>query len=100
MAERTKTGQKQHDSGVHRWIRGRQKEGFKTKADLPRYKKPSKIGGYFPDGWAKKGKIEKLLEVETSETLETDKEQRAAFRKWADQSPNRTFFTRIVKKKK
>lgn len=99
MVERTKTGQRQHDLEVLKWGKQRQKEGFRVRVDLPKQERPSKIGGYIPDGWAKKGKIEKLLEVETPETLKADEQQRAAFRKWAQQSPNKTFFVKVAKKK-
>lgn len=98
MSKRTKTGQKKHDSNVLKWAKQKEKEGFKVTADLPGWKKPPKIEGGVPDGYAKKGKEKKMFEVETHDTLETDKKQRAKFRKWAKQSKNRTFYTKVVKK--
>jgi hypothetical protein len=63
-------------------------------------KKPEKIGGNIPDGLAQKGKIKKLIEVETLETRKADEKQRRPFRQWSKKSANRTFFTKVVKKKK
>lgn len=98
MVKRTKTGQKKHDSEVLKWARQKEKEGFDVKADLPKWKKPPKIGGEIPDGYAQKGKEKKIFEVETPNTLKADKKQRRKFRRWAKQSENKTFYTKVIKK--
>ena len=67
--------------------------------DLPGWEKPPKVKGSIPDAFAEKGKEKKMLEVETPETLKEDKEQREKFRDWADDGKDRTFFTKVSKKK-
>lgn len=99
MAHRTKTGQKIHDTEVSKWARQKEKEGFDVTADLPGWEKPPKIKGAVPDAFAEKETKKKMLEVETPQTLEEDKEQREKFRKWADSGKNRTFFTKVAKRK-
>jgi len=100
MGDRTKSGQRQHDQAVLNWVQQMKTAGFKVKADLPNIPKPVKIGGDIPDAVATKGKIIKVLEVETPDSMVSDKEQRAKFRNWASQSDLRTFFTKIVRKNK
>jgi len=97
--KRTKKGQGAHDRGVINWVKNMQSQGFEVKADLPGMKKPDSIHGKVPDGYAKKGKIEKMVEVETPETLKSDVDQRAKFRKWSGKNPNRTFSTKVIRKK-
>ena len=98
MNKRTKTGQKIHDTEVLRWAKQKVKQNFDVKADLPGWKKPAKIKGAIPDGYAEKGTDKKILEVETPQTLKEDKEQREKFREWADSGKNRTFLTKVTKK--
>lgn len=98
MNKKTKTGQKKHDFEVLRWAKQKKKEGFDVNADLPGWKKPPKIQGRIPDGYAERGQDKKMFEVETPNTLEVDNKQRVKFRQWAKQSKNRTFYTKVVKK--
>ncbi len=99
IKSRTKTGQKQHDSEVLKWVRQKTREGYRIQADLPGCEKPSVINGEIPDALARKGDKEKMLEVETSETLMRDIKQRRNFRKWADRKKKRSFFVKVVKKR-
>ena len=99
MPHRTKTGQKTHDTEVSKWAKGKEKEGFDVTADLPGWEKPPKIKGVIPDALAKKGLEKKVLEVETPQTLEKDKEQREKLREWADDGKDRTFFTKVARRK-
>ena len=48
MNKRTKTGQRKHDESVSRSAEWYKKNGFITRADLPGWKKPKKIGGFIP----------------------------------------------------
>lgn len=98
MGDRTKSGQKQHDQAVLNWAQQMKAAGFKVSADLPNMPKPAKISGDIPDAVAVKGKIIKVLEVETPDSIASDKEQRAKFRNWSNQSDLRTFFTKVIKK--
>ena len=96
MNKRTKTRQKKHDESVLRsaeWYEGR---GYKVNADLPDYNKPKNIGGYVPDLIAKKGKKEIVLEVETKNTNELDKEQQKAFKEYSGRGKERTFRKKII----
>ena len=96
MNKRTKTRQKKHDEIVLRsaeWYEGR---GYKVNADLPDYNKPKNIGGYVPDLIAKKGKKEIVLEVETKNTNELDKEQQKAFKEYSGRGKERTFRKKII----
>lgn len=96
MKKRTKVGQKRHDEGVKQsadWYKSRD---FKVKADLPGEEKPKKIGGFIPDIIAKKGKKEIVIEIETRQTANTDKEQQQAFRDYANKKKDRTFRKKII----
>ena len=99
-AKRTKTGQKNHDSEVLRQAEKLKEAGYDVSADLPSWRKPPTIGGKIPDIYAKKGKEEKVREVETADSLNKDMEQRKKFRKWADRGKNRTAHTVVAAKKK
>lgn len=98
MLKRTKTGQKQHDLEVLRWAEQKKKEGFSVEADLPKWPRPSKVEGNIPDAFASKGRIKKILEVETPDTLKSDKQQRSGFRKWSATSENKSFQVKVIKK--
>ena len=96
MTKRTKTGQKKHDESVLRSAEWYKKHGFITKADLPGWNKPEKIGGFIPDLIAKKGKKEIILEVETKNTDESDTDQQKAFKKYSKREEERTFRKKIL----
>ena len=96
MNKRTKIGQKKHDEGVLRSAEWYKKHGFTTKADLPGWNKPKKIGGFIPDLIAKKGKKEIILEVETKNTDESDADQQKAFKKYSKREEERTFRKKIL----
>ena len=96
MKKRTKIGQKKHDEGVKRSAEWYKKQGFKVKSDLPGEKKPKKIGGFIPDIIAKKGAAEVIIEIETKQSANTDKEQQQAFRDYANKNRNRNFRKKII----
>ncbi len=96
MNKRTKTGQKKHDESVLRSAEWYKKHGFITKADLPGWNKPKKIGGFIPDLIAKKGKKEIILEVETKNTDKSDAEQQEAFKEYSKRGKEKTFRKKIL----
>jgi len=96
MTKRTKTGQKKHDESVLRSAEWYKKHGFITKADLPGWDKPKKIGGFIPDLIAKKVKKEIILEVETKDTNTSDADQQKAFKKYSEKEEGRTFRKKII----
>ena len=96
MTKRTKTGQKKHDESVLRSAEWYKKHGFITKADLPGWDKPKKIGGFIPDLIAKKVKKEIILEVETKDTNTSDADQQKAFKKYSEREKERTFRKKII----
>ncbi|MBA7588087.1 hypothetical protein ES708_30135 [subsurface metagenome] len=96
MKKRTKTGQKRHDEAVLRSVKWYEGRGHKVNADLPDYDKPKKIGGYVPDLIAKKDKKEIILEVETRNTNELDKEQQKAFKEYSKRGKGRIFKKKII----
>jgi hypothetical protein len=96
MNKRTKTGQRKHDESVLRSAEWYKKHGFTTKADLPGWDKPKKIGGFIPDLIAKKGKNEIILEVETKNTGKSDADQQKAFKKYSKRGKERTFRKKVI----
>lgn len=81
MGKRTPDKQSIHDNVVKKIAESWKKDGWTVKADLKDWDLPSQIGKYIPDIEAKKI-ITRICEVETEETLETDKEQQDAFEKY------------------
>lgn len=102
MAKRSKQSQSKHDAEVRHIAENFQKKGYEVKADIKGYSKPGTIGGYRPDVVATKGKQRKIVEVETTESVNSarDREQKQAFSKAASQSKNTNFQRRIVKTRK
>lgn len=101
MGTRNKTNQSKHNKMVTEIVKAATKRGVPKKniwADLKNFNKPSEIRRHIPDVKIKEGKKIHLTEVETPETLEEDKPQRDAFRKYADNHPNVTFRTVVTKK--
>jgi len=96
MKKRTKTGQIEHDESVLRSAIWYKSQGFITKADLPGWSKPKKIGGFIPDLIAKKDKEEIILEVERKNTNELDKEQQKAFKEYSKKGKGRVFRKKII----
>lgn len=86
-------GQSIHDSRVRQISRKLTKENWRVKADISGYDKPSPIGKdkKRPDIEATKKGHRRLIEVETPESLEKDREQQSTFRRHAGQKPNTTF---------
>ena len=100
MSRNSKT-QSQHDREVTRIAKSLEKKGFNVAADVAGYQKPETVRGFRPDVFATKGKEKKIVEVETPDSVDSDRDQKqqAAFRARAKASPTTTF-RRVVTKGK
>jgi len=85
--------QNAHDNKVKALAKELQKKGYAVNADIPGYNRPAPIGKdkRIPDIEAQKGGRIKLIEVETKESIITDRKQQETFRRSAAQRPNTTF---------
>ncbi len=99
MAKRSKRSQSRHDTEVRRLANQYKRQGYDVKADIRGFSKPDTIGGYRPDVVATKGRQRKIVEVETTESISStrDEGQQRAFRKAAKRSENTTFRRLVVK---
>ena len=97
MGKRTTERQSDHDKCVSNKANEWKSDGWTVKADLEGWDKPSEIGGFIPDIEAKKS-ITRICEVETEETLETDKEQWETFKKYCDDHVGYIFYLYIAEK--
>jgi hypothetical protein len=93
MAKRSSSMQTVHDQKVRQEAQRLRRGGWNVLADLPGYQKPARIGqsGFTPDIEATKRGHRRLVEVETPNSLMTDKGQQSAFRRSAAQRSNTTF---------
>ena len=75
------------------WAKSYKDAGWTVHADIKGYLAPPEINKRISDIYAKSGNSAHVLEVETDESINSDhaKEQIAAFKKWAEESPNRKF---------
>lgn len=97
MGKRGASTQSKHDQKVLKEAKALQKKGFSVKADIKGFDKPKSINGRRPDVQARKGKVEKIIEIETPKTLKTDIQQQNTFEKYADRGKNRSFGIKIAK---
>jgi hypothetical protein len=95
---RPKASQSKHDAKVLAEARKLQREQYDVSADIAGYKKPPRRGNYIPDVVAKKGQKEIIIEVETvdSANSERDLAQQGAFQR-AARKPGVKFKRIIVK---
>lgn len=79
---RNEESQTKHDQLVKELAREYLDKGFVVKADLDGYERPGMIRGYEPDIVAVQGDQTKIVEVETEDTLKTERAegQQEAFR--------------------
>ncbi len=93
MAKRNSRQQTKHNGKVRKIARELESEGWSVQADLPGYDKPGPIGKHrhIPDIRAAKAGAEKLIEVETSDTMQSDRKQHETFRRRAAQKPRTSF---------
>lgn len=92
MARGTRS-QSEHDKKVQRIAKDLERQGYAVKADVPGFPQPGTISGVRPDVLATKGKVRKIVEVETPDSVDSarDQKQQQAFRQSARRSPNTTF---------
>jgi hypothetical protein len=93
MARRSKKGQERHDGAVRREANRLMKAGWNVQADIAGFDQPDPIGkeGRIPDIRATKSGAERLIEIETPDTIEKDKDQHATFRRRASHRPRSSF---------
>lgn len=87
----------EHDKEVRKIAKKLEREGWKVKADLQGYEKPSPIGKYkrIPDVEATKPGSRRIIEVE-GETV--DEEQIRSFQQSAGMRPRTKFILKKTKK--
>jgi len=97
--KRTKKEQSLHDRKIASIAKRYEKKGYKVKADISGYERPSKIGKkkLIPDIEASKQGIRRIIEVETKGSLKRDEAQQSTFRRHAAQK-KRTVFEIVVAK--
>jgi len=97
--ERDTNAQAKHDAKVKEMAQELEKQGFHVKADIEGYEQPGTIRGLRPDIMATKGRDTRIIEVETEDTLksERDQAQQEAFRQEADENKHTTFKKRVAR---
>lgn len=87
------TRESKHDQKVRARANQLRREGWNVAADVPGFKTPDSIGqnNRIPDIQADKAGHRKLIEVETPQSLNSDADQQATFRRSAGQKRNTTF---------
>src|SRR3989338_3667959 len=96
---RTKEGQEQHDRSVAYWANQVINAGWSyVRSDLPGNPKPDPIGGHIPDVYAHHSNQEYVIEVETSDSKNSEHAQlqKVTFQKWANSAPGRIFQVKLV----
>ena len=91
MAKRS--SKTKHNEKVKQIAQKYKREGWNVQADLSGCDKPNPIGKHqrIPDIRATKKGAERLIEVETQETMRSDKKQHETFRRRSAQKPRSTF---------
>jgi len=97
---RSKKSHAEHDREVRRVANEYLKKGYKFLADLPNQERPDTIKGLRPDLSVKKKGQETLVEMETTESAQSAREekQKKAFKQWSGRNQQR-HFRRIVTEK-
>lgn len=94
MAKRSPKDQTKHNAKVRQIANQLKKEGWQVEADhIPGFDNPTSIGkeNRIPDIVARKRGAERIIEVETSDTMEKDKKQQETFRRSAAQKKRTSF---------
>lgn len=94
--KRSPRQQTKHDKEVKRISDYYKNLGFKVKADIKGEEKPNTIKNKRPDVFAKKGKEEIIVEVETKDSDDIDQKQQEIFQEHAKKSKNRRFRKSVV----
>jgi len=85
MQKRTKKGQAQHDKKVLQRYEHYKKQGAWVRADLPGQAKPPKIKNKIPDVYVRLNGELIVEEIETPDTINTDKKQQEKLREGVKQ---------------
>ena len=92
MTKRSKRNQTCHNASVKRSADMLSSYGWKVKADIPEYPRPKSIcvdnQCRRPDIIATKGREKRIIEWETPDSYEKDRDQHTVFRKYARRSNN------------
>lgn len=96
MAKRTPRQQSKHDKGVQASAEYYNQQGYNVQADIPGFARPETVGGRRPDVIAQNNQETVIVEVETKESLEKDREQQQAFEEFADSHKNVRFRRKTV----
>jgi type IV secretory pathway ATPase VirB11/archaellum biosynthesis ATPase len=98
MGKRGTANQTKHDKKVRSLANSYRRKGFKVKADLMGFEKPTPIGKNkrIPDIEATKPGTRHIVEVETKDTYDSDKSQRASFRKSARKRRRTKYLENVV----
>lgn len=98
MGKRTKSSQSKHDVRIKKIAKELEKENWDVKADVGGWEKPEPIGEKkrIPDIVAHKAGATRIYEVETEDTYERDKDQRATFKRSASQKRRTTYHEEII----
>ena len=88
-SNRSLSSQSKHDRKVLQIVMEYINKGYQIKADIPGYSKPGPILGYRPDIVASKGDHKTIIEVETPDSIGSDRDlaQQKAFRQAAEGEP-------------
>jgi hypothetical protein len=95
---RSKASQSKHNKKVRSIAQSYRKKGWNVKADIPGFPKPTPIGKKkrVPDIEATRPGTRHIVEVETKETYEADKDQRASFKRSAKKRKRTKYIEEIV----
>ena len=96
MARRTPQQQSKHDRGVEALAKYYESQGYTVLADIHGYEQPKTLEGRRPDVIATGNGEKVIVEVETRDSLDTDKSQRETFKEYADSHKNIRFWTKTV----
>jgi len=93
MAKRSKRRQSKHDQKVRQIAHEHKRQGWNVEADVSGYDTPDGIGkgNRVPDIRATKAGAERIIEVETPDTVDKDRKQHETFRRSAGQKSRSTF---------
>jgi len=96
---RSKTGQTAHDAKVIATANRYRRDGWRVSADVDGFKQPKTVYNKRPDIIARRGNQERIIEVENTRSMQTDRSQRAAFQRYANNNPNKSFRTLVARKR-
>lgn len=97
MTKRSTKNQTCHDYSVLRRAVGLKTNGWKVKADVPGFTRPSTLNGSRPDIIATKGKYGRIIEVETKDSRKRDRQQHKNLRNYAKSHKNFRFMMRTCR---